>query len=42
MTSTAKPIASPRGTAETPHRIDLPCAWTRAELEADTSWIWPF
>lgn len=30
------------GTAETPHRIDHPCAWTRAELEADPSWIWPF
>lgn len=47
MTAPAKPTATPpaatpTGTAETPHRIALPCAWTAAELEADPSWIWPF
>ncbi len=35
-------IAKPLGSAENPHRIELPCAWTRRELEADRSWIWRF
>ncbi len=37
-------ITHPRliGSAENPQRIELPCAWYRNELEADTSWIWPF
>jgi hypothetical protein len=34
--------STPIGTADTPHRIELPCAWTRQTLEADPSWIWPF
>jgi len=35
-------IAKLRGSAENPHRVELPCAWYRQELEADKSWIWPF
>ena len=35
-------IAKPRGSAENPHRVELPCAWYRHELEADGSWIWSF
>ena len=35
-------IAKLRGSAENPHRVELPCAWYRQELEADESWIWSF
>ena len=35
-------IAKLRGSAENPHRVELPCAWYRQELEADKSWIWSF
>jgi len=35
-------IAKRHGSAESPHRIELPCAWTRQEMEVDSSWIWPF